>query len=777
MLTTLGDVLEKENHTIQFLQQPRLNGGLMTAIQTSVFIQGEDKERFQKTVRQRFEESSFFEPQRFRQEDDSWALLEEFGKRFNKYTISNEQFQIYQTVTHFGNIAASQILKRIAWPVTTAFKGIETVWANQLDKEKEVITTQAIEVARRFQLSTKDIQNLRELPLEQRLAAVNSLMSENPLWKAVEEAGFMPKEAKEEFSRVIAHNLNLLEGLNTPTMSDTQLKLELPKAGDAIQNLQNLPNQWQQDLKELSKQIEECFEDVKKIEQHLHHIDKQSEECLKLTRFMVDAQYKHLTTEEKIEGIYQGIYPKHVGDLDMLETLHKWEKAEKIVNNVSQGALAGIQIARKLGVELPRDFEKIPVAAKIGFQVLMGIGTGNPLAVIQEVAGLVDLFKGSGPDLATQRHQQLVDMLSEIHQDNQIIMSMISTLQEQILELYALNLEIAYGMQEIALFMLNSHVEVMTKLDHIHHDVLYQHEILAQALLSHTKLFEQLRDRIQESDYDCDRGVFKTHKLAQRFFYDEGKSYNEVMDATETFFAVGSLNPLLEYPIVYSKQADAKDLPTSHRFFYENIWGKTFNYFIKLKAEKEPLFLSLFEPVTHVDLLDALTSPKPQIGPLANEIHSTCLKFFGKLIAPSILLQSGEFIVDFHRYDPLIKKHTTGKLFTIDELLDSDWSMGPQQRRGKRILEKILRFINLSIAQHHLISGGPLIPILYHDFFENLSSFTTTMCSSQTPENEKRDLEDRVKLMVDLLTDNSILARNALLYALSKKLALGDQGC
>lgn len=762
-----------------------------TMTQAAAYRKEQKPADYSKVAQEKLSQYTGFMPARFREEDNSWALLEQYGKDVNRFNVKSDIHDAYHLVTTVSAVvlplAAAALpipyVKVAAGSVITGLKGIDKVWSARLKIQEKEIEKSTIQIVKNWTLTDQDKQDLLAMSKEEQLEAFDSFLVNNPVWQATQKAKYLPPSAKAKFLAAFSNNHHIFaEILGTDPIPDKELGEELSKAGKAVAAIEAMPKQWEADLKELKGMLSDHEKDLKQINQYLQTINQNTQEGNQILRFMVDVQYKNLTTAEKIEGIKEGIYPKKIGQLETLELLHKWEKTEKTVNAISTGLLTGVHIARQLGVKLPKNLEKGVLASQKVFQVIMGASTGNPMQVIQAIGSIVGLFKGAGPDIGTLRHQQLVDMLSVIHEDNQQIMAMIKQTQEMIAQLYDLNVAIAQGVQVIGETILKNHIEVMDALKNIHTDIFYLHDVLRQQLLTYLDRFEELDTALNapDNDYHWERGVFKTHQYATSFFHDHLDQYNTAMgDAALKFqFSGANLDPTLRFEIMYTKQ-DSEPIDGNYKHFYTNIWGSAFRYYQQLTGNDKPHLCDFFEPVIHVDDLDSLLLSPAQIDPQskAKEIADTCQKFLGQLIAPYVVLETGKYAINFHRYDPQIKNQQTGELFTEEDLFSPNYIMSYPQKRGKRILERILHFTTLSIVQHTLLSGGPMIPGLYRDFFEKLGDADSSIKGSATlaAASGSAASPPTVNEMAQVLGNNSIIAKNGLLYALRKKLGIDEK--
>lgn len=729
---------------------------LATTVQAAAFLKELNPEGYETVVTDFRGKYDGFLPERFRLQDDSWKLIEQFGQNVKKYNYNTEQHEIYKDVTRPAALVASTYFPAVAGPFNTTLRGIDAVWRYTLKQQEGTIRDGAEELVRRWTLSDQDKQQLAALPRQQRIAAFESFLVNNPLWQAViQDAPYLAQDIKDQFAKAFDANFDFFKTvIGQNPKSDEVVNQKLTRAKSSVQTIKGMPQSCLAELGQLNQILAERQADMKQIKQHLGSIDRTSRENRQILQFMADVQYKNLTTQEKIDGIHAGVYPSKIGQLDTLKLIRKWEQAEKVVNAAASGLLKGAEWARKLGVKLPRDFEKGVVAGQGLFQVALGLSTGNPGAIIGGIEGIAGLFKRSGPDINQLRHQEIVGLIEGLHEDNVQIMQMVAALETHILNLIDITITISQQIEEQSRQMMQNHLEVMLQLHKIQTNLFYQHRMQRQMLIDYLDVYEELRLALEgeDNDYQWYNGAFKTYDLAKRFFQDHVSSYNQAMDvALKKFQTTMPLDETLQYEVIYTPNGQTP-LGVDQDYFFRRIWAASLIYYNQVQAK--PKLAQFFEPVLHVDQLDELLQHEPEI--VANSFVENSLaiseSFFQQLIAPQIILRTGFYALKFHRFDPLIKVKASGELFTPTELISSKYSLGNPQKRGKYLLERVLHFTHLSIAQHHLISGGPLIPKISSNFFALFS---------QSQEAAK---------LAQLLADNPLLAKNALLYELRRRL-------
>lgn len=758
----------------RFLENPPPQANFNTMYQTTAFVKGEDKKSFREqaeTVAQ-VSQPTLSKPYSPFQEQTIYHLMNQYEKAVEAYKIKKFSVNFISIVNPIGGFIGKSIGQSEGGAFMKGFLSVaKRPYSQKLefyDRESQRYADQLLSIIATDE-ERKLIENASNIDDQRKL--LRAL-----LVTKVPGAHAIPEEDRDDFIGFLARCANKFKGKPKPSKkSDESPQVMVQQTIVMIKNLQQAPKEIEQALQESSDAAQATLKEYQAIRHYLSHINKQSEESLKINRFLADIQYKNLTTTEKREAIERGIYPDRIGELDTLRLIEKWENAEKKVDLFAGIGVQGIKVLSQLGVKIPKHLEKVPLANQAAFQVIKGLTFGNPMAVIQGAGQLIGLFRSSGPDISTLRHQQLVDLLSNVIDNQQIMIGMIDALQQQVDELFRLNIGIAQAVNEIGFQILKNHAEVMAKLQRINHDLLYVQSVVVHRQLDFFHDFEDLV--AARTDYPCQYGIFETHAAAQAYFRRHISQFNSALKRVRDIFDPKALDPLLLFNSAFT-QGDEIEIPGTKSHFLYTVWQSSFDYYNEFlyqeldQKKRESMFPAFFEPmVLFDDLPDLLVENVKLEGDLLPEIYQFCSDHLDQLLLPFHILRTGGFLLDFSRYDPLIKDHLTGTLFSLEELLEAKTTYDHNQKRGRRLLENLLSHVNLAIVQQHLLSGGPLILRTYENFFSRLSEFAELMNSAEgVQEQEKEALRGQMYRTVRLLAHNPMFARNAVLYALRAKL-------
>lgn len=762
---------------VPYLKKPSPNTNVATMIQAARFVKNLEPDQYEEEVTKN-------------KLDPSKESHEELYKRLDKnnaeYKNRKIDLDIYHTVTHFGSSFTGESvyagLNVYPWtaPLMGAFSAFENYKIKEIQNLESQVIADNLEFLRRIDITYNDHQNLKSMGLDQATKELEEMIG-SKFWEhyTTNDGELLPDVVKAEYLRVQANLLKNLKELPESFASSGQSKDEFTesiakqKFTNTVYNtiqvrneILQFPEQWKKELEGLKEIGEETNKELQQMYQVLKTLNEGSLESQKADRFFLDIQYKNLSLDEKIEGIKRGLYPKKLGEFDTLVYLQKWEKREATLLKYTGYSKTALAIASQIGIKIPKDLNKGIVAVENAFLMVKGISTGDISSIYRGVMGFVGLFKGAQPDISSIRHEEIMNALSKVLESQQVVLEKLDDIQKQLIEIYTLNYEMAQAVNEIGRAIFSHHSEVMAKLNQIDSDVLYNRELLVKEHLDHFTELKDLKKAKASPFYKCHQGIFGTHETATQFFKDHFSEFKQAMSRNYKLFDsdTASMNPVLKFASAYNSQFDVNNQTNNNRTFHDMVWGSSRQYYGQLSyLDQSKVFAALFEPPVYVGRIDHFSQTAWEQGGEFLKSFTLCKQYFNDLVAPAVVLKGGEYAIDFHRYYPLIKDFNQGTLYTIDELLDSSMEkMGFPQTKGLRMLERVFTFVNLSIAQHHLISGGPLIPYFYSSFIENLPGYYQKMRS-----NEFRPA-------VELIAKNKLFAKNMMLYALRKKLNIQE---
>jgi hypothetical protein len=781
-------MITKSAALVPYLGKPSPNANVGTLIQVARFVKNLEPDHYQEEV---------IKNKRDPEKESHAELYRRLDKNNAEYKNKKIDLDIYQTVTHFGHgLLGESIhegLMTYPWtaPLMGAFSAIENHKIKEIQNLEGQVIADNLEFLKRIDLTYNDHQNLKKMGLKQATEELGKIVGAK-FWEhyTTNDGDLLPDVVKAEYLRIHANVLKNYKELPEKSASSDQTKEQFTqnivkqKFTNTVHNtikvrneILQFPEQWQEDIQGMKQASQETKKELEKMQEDLKTLKQGSIEALKASRFLLDIQYRHLSLEEKMNGIERGLYPKKLGEYDTLVHLRKWEKRETAFFKYTEYSKTALTIASHIGIKIPKNLNKGIVAAENAFMLVKGISTGDISSVFRAVGGFVGLFKGAQPDISTIRYQDIMNALSMVYDGQQEILAQLEKVQKQLIEIYTLNYEMAQAVDAIGRTIIKQHSEVMASLNKIDSDVLYNSELLIEIHLDHFKELKDLRKARSSSSYQCYQGVFASHETASRFFKDYFTDFKKAMTRNYKLFDTDYISPVLKFASAYKSQFDVNSQSSNNRTFHDMIWGSSHQFYGYLSyADQSKVFSALFEPPIYVGSIDHFKQSSWRQENKFSSIFTQCKQFFNDLIAPAIVLKGGEYAIDFHRYYTLIKEFNQGTLFSIDELLDPNLEkMGHTQTKGLRMLERIFTYVNLSIAQHHLISGGPLIPLFYSSFMENLASYYQKIRSKEVSEKEKETLRNEVRQSVELIAKNQLFAKNLILYTLRKKLDFQEE--
>lgn len=514
------------------------------------------------------------------------------------------------------------------------------------------------------------------------------------------------------------------------------------------------------------RKLNDIVETQRDINAQLGDINDRLGKTEKGVEFLQDFFFSRMSPDEKINALKLGMAGRNLDPQqrqDMIQKISLYQKQQQLVNDIQgylQGATAIVGLARGLGLDpkLAAGLSKGIAIAAGAFNAAASIMSGNYIGAISAVAGLIGI---GGPDVAAERHKEIMEALETIYKKIDIVEQKIDTLiSRQIIILQ--NQKKTYD----ALIAISKQIdqnqnELRLKLEQIHRDIIYNRNLLTNYVKTqYTNCCHMIAN-------DCETAQPDTIVNTE---VNKFPTYNELVTRCKT---LGPLEINGCYKIINEIQKDdgTFDNPIFNLQSSEDPknyqWVDTF-----IKAVHEPLidFLnsdttlnkltlnqkrtSLFLPSTTIESLNKKIN-QIQINKLDATNDKKYRKAFSENIETPLWFEAVEkhanTILNIHYYRMAIDPTTT-KPYSKEELINDNVN-----KAGFNDLQKGLVLVDYAIAQQNLYSGDVLLPILYN------------IWSMRDSNNLAR--KDRV---VQLLNHNSLLAHNFIIYSIAKEVNRGS---
>jgi len=715
-----------------------------------------------------------FEPQIIQKALNNNVSDDDQQKLFDKITAENQKtFNNYKIASNIIDLNG-EILKYATSYIPVAGKmagyGIDKLDDFLIDKSKESVKLD-LESRLKLYQDTKGNDDYSKLvasydPEHPQVFLDNLNNLSNPIAK-----NYL-KDVPEEEQPIVEHfyatqTINILKG------GFTALSISASAQAEALKQAQNNINVLGRAFYEGTKHNQETMNGIIAMQQDIQSdvqnlqgsLDEFKDQTNNNFQFVFDFMYSRMSVPERKAAIEQGMLDRKLTDaqkeqeLNRLAILDKQEKLEATVNDMIVGGSEVLNIAKNLKLLDPKILgtaNTILQVATIGQTAFKSFSSGNYLAAISSVS---DLFGLGGPDVAAQRQAQIMKSFDMVFARLDVMDKKLDVLiqgQEQILK----NQQTIYKtLVDFSLQVSKNQVEVMDELRKIHGDILIDRKFIIDNILKQYSNCSYFAPPIYSGTIDPP--IVQTNKQvfpSLTTFREWWATYKDnCVQCASRFATVHSGGDQNEYDPIFTtdnntdlSKNDAKlELDTVYQNSLE-LLSLNLTPFPKLKDNVDNI--SPFYPIQNIndwdskiDILDSLSSPLGDFR-LRNYV-----------LEPNIVSLHIRYLLNFHVYYMLINPFDNDNPYTYDQFIKQKII----SKAGLKALNESVGLLNQAIAQQNLLSGDILIPIISKIF-------------------QDRDTSDKLKeaafqLAVRLLSENTLLARNFLVYEFKKELQLnGD---
>jgi hypothetical protein len=415
-------------------------------------------------------------------------------------------------------------------------------------------------------------------------------------------------------------------------------------------------------------------------------------------------------------------------EVSKLKTQAAFESAEKYVE--AGGAL--VALARSAGLK----GNTVDAAAEVLSKAKSLVQFGSALAKsdpIGAISALASLIFGGGPDPAEERHKEVMEKLGVLEGKLDAVLK-----NQQLI--YDKLVGIEKKLDELTIEVKKNHVEVMTKLDELQHNVLTNREVLFELLkrdlhVSKVASFVEIEKKK------------KTYAEKVAWFNNFSELYSRADNGLAANLPVGHSPPEISsyFKVKLSTNQEVQA-------YLEKAVVPLFDLFLKraLADEYDSAVSRLLEFSFTVRDLDRKLATKPLLPVKSRRISQEHLR---DLLFAQFIHDYANDVTLFCPYIFLVDKPTRPtRLLSAKEVqaqAKKDAVDFDTKRENKAVpyLQDPLFLVNVAIAQRTLLSGDALLPVLYEQILANT-------------------IEDKT---IDLLTRHPILARNLATYFLVKR--------
>lgn len=489
-----------------------------------------------------------------------------------------------------------------------------------------------------------------------------------------------------------------------------------------------------------AKRTSEAFNQVDKVQRTLQlglsSFQDQWNKSDDVAQFAQSYLFGNQTVEGLLGAAKTNFWPTL--PLASIETLVKThEQLFTSVRGYVDASAALLDVARSLGVkkEVIEGAGKLVKAGQAAYDIASALATGNPLQAAGAVMGILGRAR---PDPAVQRHAQIMNKLSEIGGQIDVVIHGIEDIKK-------LQLETLKGLAHVQdlLFQLGEnlstkHEEVMQKLDKLHQEMSFVKKLLLDQIglrvcdtfLSSRKTFKH---KIQNST-EYEKQV--EHFAASERMFDEG------MNALTRVFSLDEEQGIHGcFAIQALEKPDQPGIEEWRTKIYTPILSLVTRRFASLLAPSPDALLSMFLlPARSVRSLPSL-----QIRDISDRaiLKASLLHHMGSPLAPRTVLHATRYLLGMLPYEAYIDKEKGGHtLLSPDDVVRKGAPLNPE------LLRSALAIVEVTIAQQALVSGHLLLPLLRKLLFVR----------------PDKNAEAEITAIKTILAASPLLAKNLLLY-------------
>lgn len=514
------------------------------------------------------------------------------------------------------------------------------------------------------------------------------------------------------------------------------------------------------------KKLSDIVSTQNEINDQLKDINDRVGKTEKGVEFLQDFFFNRMSPDEKINALKLGMVPGIPNPeqrRDLIQKISLYQKQQQLVNNIQgylQGASEIVSFAGKLGLDpkLVNGLNKGIAIAAGAFNAAASIMSGNYIGAITAVAGLIGI---GGPDVAAERHKEIMEALGKIYEKLDVIDKKIDVLiegQQKILENQKKTFD---ALISISKQIDQNQIELREKLEQIHEDIIYNRTLITNYVQTdYTSCCRMIANDCEFSNPDTiintEVNKFPTYSALLSLC----NTWNSKGDIEKCFSIIGDVmksDGTFDNPIFNLKSSVGSEDYKSIQDFIDSIHNPLIN-FLNSDTTIKKLSLnqkrtSLFVPSTTVKSLDEKLNQIENFK-IDESNRYNKLSFSTNISTPlwfESVTRHLNTILNIHYYR-LVINGATKQPYTKDELINNNVNLA-----GYDDLKKGLTLVDYAIAQQNLYSGDILLPILYNVWSNNDSM-----------NKEKRDKA------IHLLNNNSELAYNFITYSISKEVSKGS---
>lgn len=471
------------------------------------------------------------------------------------------------------------------------------------------------------------------------------------------------------------------------------------------------------------------------------------------------ALFEKMSAEEKAQalksGFFRNLAPEAKQQLEAeVAVAGKKENLARQMADFANGGGLVASLAGKLGVDknLVEALQKGAAFADAANAVVNGMMSG-PIGYLQAANAVAGLVFSSGPDIATQRHDQVMQALGDIQEDLGQIKEALGEIGKGIEQIQKTQIEIRQDIQALGERIQKNHLETIERLTDIQIQIVSVQQAINEVLFYPLRFCRIFGDQLNKAGF---HGLDQLPFLRiARIYQDNG---TKCLDGLKAIFVEAAKNGT--YELARFEKAKREGFLEETKRYQEAtslLWSFA-------KGRENVYFRALISPVDDADALSAklrLVS-KEESSPVFNTEDNKKLsesdslqELMGKPLSTDMILAHSTQLAHLHVfYDlgPALLAETVEKVLNDSSSEDGAYS-----------LARAVDLVRIAIAQQVLLEGDV--------FLDHLDQLWRKGTSAQYAGEDEIAFKQRRALWLEKLAyvlEQPLLRHNLIMYATRK---------
>jgi hypothetical protein len=477
--------------------------------------------------------------------------------------------------------------------------------------------------------------------------------------------------------------------------------------------------------------------------------------------FLQRYAFGRMTPSEQLAALRAGQVPG-LGDEERstlekkIEAVQAREQLTATVTDFVNGAGHLVTIARNLGVS-PKILAPVEQAVTIGSHAASAIKAFASGNVLGGLAAVSAIFGFGGPDVAAERHKEVMGALKSLYEQQGVISEKLDFLIEGQQRLMQGQHLIANAVKYLSEDVARNHVEVLSALGRLEEEVFYLASLILQAVDEEYSAAERFLYHPVHNHRVLDTSIGRypsEDELAALFATYGTRTFKKAGDRLRDGVWDSINNRFHRWFLLRSRTSgeDGNADPMRAQAFIKDVYTPTYRLLVGSTA-KETRSAHLSALLAPVQTVAAVRQKRRSLKDVwdARLYENTFEDLLGEPLAPVAVALHAELLLHFHVLYQLHNDQAR-RAYTIDELAES----APVVQHGYVALRRSLRLLDIAIAQQAMLGGDILLDVV-------ASAVDAVKVTEPPPEATAR-----FQAVLDLMAVNPMFAQNVLRYALAE---------